>query len=112
MNGNIESVKEQRECNRFRISAPLTLLSEDRDSPGFVRDLSNRGVYFYIDLVEGIPIGSELEFRIELPPEITLSTSCSIRCRGQVVRTDNTSTQLSGIAARITQYSIEREPAN
>lgn len=82
-----------------------------RKIPGFTRDLSNLGVYFYLDLVDSAPIRGDFEFLVELPPEVTLSSWCAVRCQGHVVRTDNASAQLTGIAAEILEYSIERETA-
>jgi hypothetical protein len=109
MTGSLQSANDRRERQRFGINAPLTVIVGQREIPGFTRDLSNRGVYFYMDLADSAPIGGDFEFLVELPPEITLSTCCSIRCQGQVVRTDDTSRQLTGIAAKILHYSIQRD---
>ena len=111
MTSNLQSVDDRRERQRFGINVPLTVMIGQREIPGFTRDLSNRGVYFYLDMAESAPIGGDFEFLVELPPEITLSTCCSIRCQGHVVRTDDTSRQLTGIAAEILHYSIQREAA-
>jgi hypothetical protein len=77
--------------------------------PGITRDLSNRGIYFYLDLADNALLGKDFEFLVELPPEMTFLARCSIRCRGRVVRTDNSSRLLTGIAAEILDYSIQRE---
>ena len=111
MTSKSKTVNERRKRQRFGINAPLTVMIGQREIPGFTRDLSNRGVYFYLDMAENAPIGGDFEFMVELPPEITLSTCCSIRCLGHVVRTDHTSRQLTGIAAEILHYSIQREAA-
>lgn len=111
MTGNVESAKERRERRRFGISVPLTVFAGRREIPGFTRDLSNLGVYFFLDMTDEAPMGDKFDFLIELPPEITLSTCCSVRCVGRVVRSDHASTQLTGIAAQILDYSIEREEA-
>jgi hypothetical protein len=111
MTGKLKSANDRRERQRFGINAPLTVFIGRRKIPGFTRDLSNLGVYFFLDLADSAPIGGDFEFLLELPPEITLSTCCLVRCRGHVVRTDHASTQLTGIAARILEYSIEREEA-
>jgi hypothetical protein len=111
MNSKLAAVNDRRERQRFGINAPITVYSGDRAISGFTRDLSNRGVYFYLDLNDGSPLSGEFEFLVELPPEITLSTCCSIRCSGHVVRTDSSSQQMTGIAAEILQYSIQREAA-
>jgi len=111
MTGQQRSAKERRERRRFGINAPLTAFIGRREIPGFTQDISNNGVYFFLDLAGKAPIGGEFKFLIELPPEITLSTCCQVRCRGRVVRTDRASTQLTGIGAQILEYSIERKQA-
>jgi len=111
MAGKLRAETDRRERQRFGINAPLTAFVGEREFPGFTRDLSNLGAYLYLDLAGEAPIGGDFEFLIELPPEITLSTCCLVRCVGRVVRTDHVSAQLTGIAARIIEYSIERETA-
>ena len=111
MTSKSKTVNERRKRQRFGINAPLTVMIGQREIPGFTRDLSNRGVYFYLDMAENAPIGGDFEFMVELPPEITLSTCCTIHCLGHVVRTDETSRQLTVIAAEILHYSIQREAA-
>jgi hypothetical protein len=112
MTGSFHSANDRRKRQRFGISAALTVTIGKREIPGFTRDLSNRGVYFYLDSPDSARIGGDFEFLVELPPEITLSTNCSIRCQGRVVRTDNTVGQLTGIAAEILHHSIQREAAD
>jgi len=109
--GTQQSARDRRQRRRFGISAPLTIFIGRREIPGFTRDLSNLGVYFFLDMVGKAPIDGDFEFLIELPPEVTLSTCCFVRCMGQVIRTDKASKQLTGVAARILRYSIERETA-
>jgi len=70
--------------------------------------LNNLGVYFFLDPAGKVPIAGDFEFLIELPPEITLSTCCRIRCRGRLLRKDNASVNLIGMAAEILEYSIQR----
>jgi len=111
MNGILQSVKDRRERQRFGIDAPITVFTGSREISGFTRDLSNRGVYFFLDMNDATPLSGDFEFLVELPPEITLSTCCLIRCQGHVVRTDSTSRQMTGIAAEILHYSIQREAA-
>jgi hypothetical protein len=111
MNSYLQAGKDRRERRRFEINAPLTVFAGKCEISGFTRDLSNRGVYFYLDLNDAVPPDGDLDFLLELPPEITLSTCCAIRCQGRVVRTDSTSRQMAGIAAEILHYSIQREAA-
>jgi len=44
----------------------------DREIPAYTRDLSNRGVYFYLASDDGGQLDQDFEFLVELPPEITL----------------------------------------
>jgi hypothetical protein len=105
----LQTAENRRDRQRFDINAPLTVFIGRREISGFTRNLSNKGVYFYLDLAGSAPIEGEFEFMVELPPEVTLSTCCLIRCQGRVLRADNTSRQLTGIAAQIIRYSIQRE---
>lgn len=94
---------------RFCTNAPLTVYIGDREIPAYTRDLSNRGVYFFLALSDSNLIESDFEFMVDLPPEITLSTCCSIRCQGRLVRKENTAKNLTGVAAQILKYSILRD---
>lgn len=111
MSSHTDSVVDRRERQRFGINAPLTMTLDHREISGFTRDLSNQGVYFYLERPEMAPLGGEIEFMVELPPEITLSTCCTILCKGRVVRLEDTTRQMTGIAAEILNYSIQREAA-
>jgi hypothetical protein len=100
---------DRRTRQRFSINAPLTLFVGDRQISAYTRNLSNRGVYFYLALGDSELVDIDFEFVVELPPEITLSSCCQIRCRGRVVRKEKTSSSLTGVAAEILEYSIVRE---
>jgi len=99
---------ERRVRQRFKVNAPLSLQIGDQTAPGFTRDLSNRGVYFYLTSADSIEVDGRVEFVIDLPPEITLSSRCQIRCVGKALRKETTQTDLTGIAAEILDYSISR----
>jgi len=101
---------ERRNSQRFKISAPLTVIVGGHEIPAYTRDLSNRGVYFYLALPDSTLIDCDFECLIEMPSEITLMTSCRIRCRGKLVRKEVTSRNLTGagIAAEIMDYTILR----
>ena len=105
------TANERRSSQRFKISAPLTVIVEGHEIPAYTRDLSNRGVYFYLALPDSTLIDRDFEFLIEMPSEITLMTSCRIRCRGKLIRKEVTSRNLTGagIAAEIMDYSILRD---
>jgi hypothetical protein len=108
MSETLETTPDRRERQRFRINAPVTLFIGDREIPAYTRDLSNRGVYLYLSLVDSAQIESEFEFTVELPPEVTFATCCQIRCRGQAVRTEGAALSLTGMAVEILEYSIFR----
>lgn len=109
MNPRTREAADRRERQRFNISAPLVLFIGGREVPAYTRDLSNRGVYFYLTLNDSRLIEQDFEFIVELPPEITLSTCCRIRCRGRAIRRDDSTDYLTGVAAEILDYSILRE---
>ncbi len=113
MTEDLTTASERRGSQRFRISAPLTVIAGDHEISAYTRDLSNRGVYFYLSLADSALIDRDFEFLIEMPSEITLSSSCRIRCRGKLVRKEMTSRNLTGagIAAEILDYSILRDAA-
>jgi hypothetical protein len=108
MTKNMETAVEKRERQRIRVNVPMTIFVGDREIPAFTRDLNNLGVYFYLALADGLLIDHEFEFVITLPPEITLSTCCRIRCSARLMRREETSMDLKGIGARILDYSIYR----
>ncbi|HUX46144.1 MAG TPA: PilZ domain-containing protein [Terracidiphilus sp.] len=99
---------EQRGCQRFKVNAPLSLLIGEQPVLGYTRDLSNQGVYFYLSTADCARIEGHFEFLIDLPPEITLSSRCRIRCTGRALRTEPSERDLTGIAAEILDYSISR----
>jgi hypothetical protein len=109
MGQSMAKASERRGRQRFSVNAPLTVFVGEREITAYTRDLSNRGVYFYLGTTDSTMIGREFEFMVELPPEITLSSCCQIRCRGRAVRTETASTNLMGIAAEILSYSIFHE---
>lgn len=105
------AIHDRRRNQRFRISVPLTVIAGDHEISAYTRDLSNRGVYFYLSLADSVLISHDFEFLIEMPPEITLSSSCRIQCRGRLVRKEIPPRDLTGagIAAEIFDYSILRK---
>jgi len=109
MKHSLAIANDRRGRERFSIDAPLMVIARDGEIPAYTRNLTNQGVYFCLALADGIVLDSVIEFVVELPSEITLSTLCRIQCRGRVVRTEKTSKDLTGIAAEILDYSILRE---
>jgi len=105
----LQPENDRRRERRFALHAPLAVIIEDREIPAFTKDLSNQGVYFYLAADDSQLIERDFEFSVELPPEITFSTACRIRCRGRAVRKEETLLSWTGVAAEILDYSIIRE---
>lgn len=82
-----ESQQEKRAARRFPLLVPVTVDHENSTHPAQIRDVSARGICFYLESVvtEGSPIG----FTLTLPPEITLTESIRVQCKGRVVRVEN-----------------------
>ncbi len=107
---DLETECDRRSMQRFRVNAPLTLFIGDREIPAYTRDLSDRGVYFYLAVADCRLLDRDFDFIVELPAEITLSTCCKIRCKGRVIRKEEASIDFAGVAAQILDYSIRSEP--
>jgi hypothetical protein len=106
VNTSYPSAFDRRSRPRFQIRAPLTILAQGHEISAFTRDISNRGVYFYISTTDAPSVGEVLEFVIELPAEVTLSESCRIRCQGKVLRTSETSWDEAGVATELFRYAF------
>jgi len=111
MTEDFAMTNDRRGSQRFKISAPLTVIAGEREIAAYTRDLSNRGVYFYLTSADSGLVDGDFEFMIEMPSEITLTSSCRIRCKGKLIRKEMTSKNLTGagIAAEILDYSILRD---
>ena len=100
---------ERRGEQRFPLRLPVVVKSLHdgvREEPSLTRDVSARGVFFYLDrnLAEGTP----LELVMTLPAEITLTESILVRCKGRVVRVLDRieGGGRTGVAAVIEQYDF------
>ena len=106
MGQNTNMAKERRGRQRFTVNAPLAILVGGRQIPAYTRDISNCGVYFFLAEADGALIDRNFEFLLELPPEISQSSCCRIRCQGRPLRMEKTTMGLAGVAAEILDYSI------
>src|ERR1700746_661853 len=85
-----EAQQEKRAARRFALQIPVSVAREEDSGfsePAQVRDVSARGICFYLDtpIAQGSPIG----FTLTLPPEITLTESIRVQCKGRGVRIEN-----------------------
>lgn len=103
--------QEQRVTRRFSLRLPLAVKYSDglvQERVAQTRDVSARGVCFYMDT--SISEGSDIEFTLTLPPEITLTESIRVHCKGRVVRVDPAGPGGKiGIAAIIDRYEFLAE---
>lgn len=104
---------ERRLARRYDLALPVVVhLTVNKEAPhsGQTRDISTRGVYF--TLQKELSPGTELDFTLTLPAEITQGTEVFVRAHGRVVRVDRekeleTAANV-GVAAVIERYDIIR----
>jgi hypothetical protein len=98
---------ERREARRFTMSLPLRVLpleAKGHEVNTQTRDVSYRGLYFLAE--EGFEVGSEIDFVITLPQQVTQSGDVHIRCQGKIVRVEPSEDGRMGIAAKIARYEF------
>jgi hypothetical protein len=98
---------ERREARRFTMSLPLRVMprgSKAHELDAYTRDLSYRGLYFLTEA--DFEVGSEIDFVITLPQQVTQSCDVNIRCQGNIVRVETTENGRVGIAAKIARYEF------
>jgi hypothetical protein len=96
---------ERRASRRFTMSLPVVIRPNGHGGElrGQTRDVSFRGLYF---TTEGdCAPGSEIEFILTLPKEITLANDVKIHCFGHVVRVEPQQAG-RGVAAKIERYEF------
>ena len=100
--------KEKRAARRFALRIPVSV-ARDKDTKysesAEIRDVSARGICLYLDspIEQGSPIG----FTLTLPPEITLTESIRVQCKGRVVRVvDKAAEGKMAVAAVIEEYEF------
>lgn len=107
-----EAQQDKRATRRFALRLPVTVSASEEGSQeksAQTRDVSARGICFYVD--SAISTGSAIEFTLTLPPEITLTESIRVRCKGKVIRVDDeTPAGKLAVAAVIDEYEFLSEP--
>ena len=106
-----EAEREKRSTRRFALRLPVSVTYSDdgaQEKAAQTRDVSARGICFYVD--SAIAAGSAIDFTLVLPPEITLTESIRVRCKGKVVRVDNGGPEDKvAVAAVIEEYDFLSE---
>ena len=102
-----EVKQEKRAARRFPLRVPVRVNRNSHASgeAAKLRDVSARGICFYLD--SAIAEGSAIGFTLTLPPEITLTESIRVQCKGRVVRVeDGKSEGKVRVAAMIDEYEF------
>jgi hypothetical protein len=100
---------ERREARRFTMSLPIRVLpsgAKGRELNTSTRDVSYRGLYFHAE--SKFSVGSEIEFVIILPQQVTQLSDVNIHCHGEIVRVEPSDNGRMGIAAKISRYEFEQ----
>src|SRR5438445_5964056 len=101
---------ERRTTQRFSMRLPLTVRWTTGAAVGETttesRDVSSRGVYFY--LAKDVKEGSAVEILLTLPNEITLAGPVRVRCLGRIQRTEPRDQGAIGVVAAIERYEFLR----
>lgn len=104
---------EKRRSRRVRLesSAHIKLPETNGESAevlAVTRDISSRGVFFYLD--RELAAGSQFEMVVMLPEEISQIGRAWMCCRGTVVRVENGTSETGGrefgIAAELDRCSV------
>ncbi len=106
-----EPQQEKRAARRFALRVPVTVVRDHSSEieNAQIRDVSARGICFYLD--SAVANGSSIGFTLTLPPEITLTESIRVQCKGRVVRVENGRDDGKvGVAAVIEEYEFLPEP--
>lgn len=77
------------------------------DKSTFCRDVSSKGIYFYLD--SEIEEGSALEFTVSLPPDDVLRVPIRVNYSGKAVRVRQLANGAYGIAATMESYGFVGE---
>lgn len=103
-----EARQERRAARRFALRIPVSVARNGNTTfseAAQIRDVSARGICLYLDAP--IEQGSPLGFTLTLPPEITLTESIRVQCKGRVVRIEDVGTSgKMAVAAVIEEYEF------
>jgi len=108
-------MSDARTGKRFPLELPIKIHRSDEagQHSGVTGNLSAAGVYIRADAA--LEVGSNVEFEIALPPEVTgAKDNVIVQCRGRVVRTDEPAgkgggaSEARGVACVIDSYDFVR----
>jgi hypothetical protein len=103
-----EPQHEKRAARRFALHIPVTVAPDGDTTEGAVgqiRDVSARGICFFLE--SAVAQGAPIAFTLTLPPEITLTDSIRVHCKGRVVRVEEPGVNgRLAVAAVIEEYEF------
>ena len=107
------TAEERRATQRFQIRLPMIVRWTSGSAIGEAstesRDVSSRGVYFF--LPKEVSSGSPVEILLTLPHEITLAGPVRVRCLGRIQRAEpdeDGRVGVFGMVAEIERYEFLR----
>jgi hypothetical protein len=107
---NALTAEERRATQRFQIRLPMIVRWTSGSAIGEAttesRDVSSRGVYFF--LPKEVSNGSPVEILLTLPHEITLAGPVKVRCLGRIKRAEVDEPGRIGVVAQIERYEFLR----
>jgi hypothetical protein len=98
---------DRREARRFLMRLPMRVLPREahhQELRADTRDVSYRGLYFLSETK--FEVGSEIDFVLTLPQNISVSGEVDIRCSGKILRVEGGTNGTMGIAAKIERYEF------
>jgi PilZ domain-containing protein len=98
---------ERRAAQRFEVHLPLTVHYEGRAVPGFIQDLSGRGIFFFAEAA--LPEGAIVELTFNMPSEITLAENMPVRCCGRVLRSSASPRGRASSGQALTNQSLANQ---
>ncbi|PYU26647.1 MAG: hypothetical protein DMG32_09505 [Acidobacteria bacterium] len=102
-------VPRERRCRkRYALKLPLSVRPSGNLAAGEIltecKDVSSRGVYFFLQQPVNMDAGSPLEIMLTLPSEITGGEPVRVRCEARVQRKETVEKGRVGIAVKIERY--------
>src|SRR6202521_6075199 len=108
---NQDQDNNKRATRRFSLRLPVSVRYDENEQEheAQTRDVSSCGICFFVD--SAIQAGSAIDFTLTLPPEITLTASIRVRCKGRVLRVEGGApTTKMAVAAVIDEYEFLADP--
>jgi hypothetical protein len=107
-------VEERRATSRYNLALPVEVrIAPNVTAAGSIlvetRDISTHG--FYFNIAQAFQVGTEFEFSISLPVEVTGATQTYVSGKARAVRVEETGESNPGrlgVGALIESYQISR----